>query len=357
MEKITVTRKELYDMVWSEPLYKLAKKFNITSTKLSDKCKKHNIPLPSTGYWQKLKLGITGKQEELKEFMGDNRIVLAFSIKDGEYVDETLTPMLRIKTEIETDKNLSLTVPKKLTNPDNLILSTKEHYYNLEFNKREYSRRLYPESSYLDINSTPKNFNRALRIMDTFIKIIKARGHDIKIQSGQTSVEMYTTKTDICIIEKHKVVKERDGHSSRELVPTGKLAFKAGIYFQKEWTDTKTPLEKKLSMIVAWLEFKALELKSIWDKNREEEQIRKEQEKKEKEALELKNKELSKFKVLLDEVERWNKAMIIRDYINFIESQNIRELEWIKWAKDKADWFDPVIGGKDKITGAYEEFN
>jgi hypothetical protein len=34
MEKVTLTRKELYDLVWAEPLSKLAKKYKISDNGL-----------------------------------------------------------------------------------------------------------------------------------------------------------------------------------------------------------------------------------------------------------------------------------------------------------------------------------
>lgn len=43
----SVTRKELYDLVWSTPMIKLAKEFNLSDNGLRKVCKKYNIPIPS----------------------------------------------------------------------------------------------------------------------------------------------------------------------------------------------------------------------------------------------------------------------------------------------------------------------
>lgn len=50
-------RKQLYDLVWSKPLTQLAKEYAISDTGLRKICKKHNIPLPKLGYWQKIQHG------------------------------------------------------------------------------------------------------------------------------------------------------------------------------------------------------------------------------------------------------------------------------------------------------------
>jgi len=54
MEKVTLTRKELYDLVWAEPLSRLAKRFKISDNGLRKICKRMNIPIPAMGHWQKI---------------------------------------------------------------------------------------------------------------------------------------------------------------------------------------------------------------------------------------------------------------------------------------------------------------
>lgn len=57
MEKITFTREELFKLVWSEPLSRLARKYNISDNGIRKRCKKMNIPLPRSGYWSKVRHG------------------------------------------------------------------------------------------------------------------------------------------------------------------------------------------------------------------------------------------------------------------------------------------------------------
>ena len=58
MEKVTLTRKELYDLVWwTEPLSKLPKKYRISDNGLPEICKRMNIPIPAMGHWQKIQYG------------------------------------------------------------------------------------------------------------------------------------------------------------------------------------------------------------------------------------------------------------------------------------------------------------
>jgi hypothetical protein len=53
----TMTRKQLYDLVWSEPLRAIAPRCGVSDVWLAKLCCKHNIPQPPRGYWAKLAAG------------------------------------------------------------------------------------------------------------------------------------------------------------------------------------------------------------------------------------------------------------------------------------------------------------
>lgn len=51
------TREELYTAVWTEPLRKLAERFQISDSYLARVCDSLNIPRPDAGYWAKKDAG------------------------------------------------------------------------------------------------------------------------------------------------------------------------------------------------------------------------------------------------------------------------------------------------------------
>lgn len=53
----TVSRSELYALVWSEPMRTLARKHGISDVRLGKICRQANIPLPGLGYWAKRAAG------------------------------------------------------------------------------------------------------------------------------------------------------------------------------------------------------------------------------------------------------------------------------------------------------------
>src|SRR4029450_4509887 len=62
---IRLTRKELYDKVWSQPVHTLAKEYGISDVGLKKICKRRDIPTPGLGYWAKVAHGKTVRRTPL----------------------------------------------------------------------------------------------------------------------------------------------------------------------------------------------------------------------------------------------------------------------------------------------------
>lgn len=62
----TVSREELYELVWSEPMFTLAKRFGLSDNGLRKRCKAMQVPTPEQGYWQALKSGQRPRRTPLK---------------------------------------------------------------------------------------------------------------------------------------------------------------------------------------------------------------------------------------------------------------------------------------------------
>lgn len=52
-----LTREALYDLVWSEPMLKVAARFNVSSSYMARVCASLNVPRPERGYWAKMAVG------------------------------------------------------------------------------------------------------------------------------------------------------------------------------------------------------------------------------------------------------------------------------------------------------------
>src|SRR5688572_29324305 len=92
-----------------------------------------------------------------------------------------------LQLQIESDPKISLTVPSALKNPHRLIIQAK----NILLSKDGKSFK-YPEmqdatrKDGIDIRVVPGNVQRALRFMDTLIKVFESRGYEIKVNNRGT---------------------------------------------------------------------------------------------------------------------------------------------------------------------------
>ncbi len=54
-----LTREQLYDMVWREPMLKIGERLGVSSSYMARVCTELRVPRPPRGYWAKLKFGET----------------------------------------------------------------------------------------------------------------------------------------------------------------------------------------------------------------------------------------------------------------------------------------------------------
>src|SRR5471032_2429119 len=65
-EKV-LTRERLYELVWSEPMLKIAARYGVSSSYLARVCTRLRVPRPARGYWAKLAVGIQSKSPPLPD--------------------------------------------------------------------------------------------------------------------------------------------------------------------------------------------------------------------------------------------------------------------------------------------------
>ena len=349
-----MNRKDLYNLVWAKPLTTLAKEFSYSDNGIRKICKKHKIPIPKSGYWMKVKHN--KKVTKIVLPKGDNTQIIKLNAK-GVIDDNSIHPnseRAALKKEIETNEKLSLTVSDKLRNPDPLIKEAKE---DLKDKKpalwSRHQNLIYTSTNNICIEVSKSNITRALLFMDTLIKLIKKRGHKIKIERG-TFIVINDEELKVRLKEFTKRVKIEESNSSwdrYEFIPSGALSFRIEGYQEKIWRDGKTGrIEDKLSTILATLELRAKKQKEERIEHELQNKLYQEQLAKEKAYKVLKEKELENFNNLFQSATRWHKSQYIRNYINEFKEHSIKtntlddaKKEWINWAIEKADWYDPFI--------------
>ncbi len=257
--------------------------------------------------------------------------------------------------EVSQDTSISLIVPTNLTNPDPIVLALKNHFKSKDL-RISYERDRMPSTKpgYFNTSITLKSLDRSLLIIDTFIKAVRVRNHQILIAGEKTYVKINDEKVEIRFWEKCRSEKIKKGsYDGRELIPTGLLYIQViDIWLRKEWGDTPySLLEEKLARVIGGIEFfaeenakKTIERNILKKRNEEEERLK-------KEIKQKKDDEQKRFSELLQESKRWAESQQLRAYLNSIESSGSLKEDlstWLEWARSKADWLDPMIKKEDK---------
>lgn len=361
-ESIKISRQKLYDLVWAKPMRTLSKEYEISDNGLRKICKKLSIPLPELGHWQKIQYGKKVKIIPLpKDFKGEETITLNERKEEANNENNMFSQYHKLLKNITADASLSFNVPDRLSNPDKLIIEAKNDFESRKHEKHAvYNGVMSTSSEIVNISVAPKNISRALRIMDKIIKLLKLRGHNVIVKGNTTYAVVKGEEIKIRFREKLKKVitkHERYSWNNVEYIVSNILSFKIDEYPEKEFNDTNNQiLEEQLPKILTKLELVSEKIK----KDREErENWQREYQKirdAEEEIKRRKTTEIENFKKLLDNSERWKKAIDMRNYIKQIENKASKEnnlteelSSWIKWAFDKADWYDPLIDKKDDI--------
>jgi len=338
--------------VWNQPLTEIARKYNVSTHILEKICENSNIPLPKAGHWMKVKYGKKVIQPPL-QVNGSNNSDEIINLQQSEIKLKTLA----IKKELEP----LIKISNHLSKPVDLVVETRKNLLDKKGRHHNYNG-LIVNSLGLDLKVSSKNIPRALKFWDIFIKNLQNRGHLVRINHRNTIAEIKGINFELFLRE----------CTNRELNPIKKYSWNEYLYHPngifalrveqllKEWKDGRITLEDKLPDIIAALEIDAADTIQSRRKMEEERLIRIEKERIEAETKKKQKEELTNFKKLLNQSERWNKAVKLRKYLNEVEAKGNQTnslteslKEWLDWARDKADWYDPFIEKEDKLLKVF----
>ncbi|MFN3137688.1 MAG: hypothetical protein ACE37L_08370 [Allomuricauda sp.] len=356
MKSKTISRKELYELVWATPLTQLAKQYNISDNGLRKICIKHEIPLPKAGHWSKVKFGKKVARTPLKKTekkLDDIKLYERTGKNDKKAHFNSKYSAL--KNEIVNDPSLPLSVPTKMYKPDILVQKAKSDLATSNYQpNHQYQDIIHTTKGYLNIEVSKKMVPRALRFMNALIKLLRKRGHDIEIDGYSTYAIVFDEKINIRCREKSKrVMVKSDRWTNYEYHASDILMLKmeADYILRKDWADSKNELlEEQLAKILTKLELTAKQLKKEriereeWHKKFQEEQKIKQ------ELQDRKDKELKSLKSLFKDMKRHEMTVRLRSYVQEFKSHKESNGEltedlllWLEWANEKIEWFDPMI--------------
>ncbi len=351
MKENKVTRKELYDLVWDQPINKIAKKLKIEQQRLKEICGENKIPLPTRGYWSKVRFNKeVGKTQLPKTENSNAQISLNPDIKTRKF----RTDYHKRAFELEQRKDLKFKVPGRIVTYHPMVRGTKKLLENIDDSKEKFKFwQVAQEHDILPIHTDLVLRSRAFRFMDTFIRIVEGMGHKMTFEYNRCHVEMFGQMTEINLRQKVHRVREKDesGWSRESWEKSNKLEFQAGPPFnQKSWIDKKTMrLEQYLPEIIAWIEKDCKYWHELRAKQTIAENKRLLEEQKLEAIKEAKELEQAKVNQLFTDAENWNKALVVERYISEMEKQAILENQmnpntgdYLAWAKEVINRLNPL---------------
>jgi hypothetical protein len=340
---IELTREEIYQLVWEQPMSEIAKKYMISDVGFRKVCIRMNIPIPRVGHWAKMRSGHKEKRPNLP-FMSKGELFIHVAERPPGDEVKKASKYTKLTKELSVVK-LPFKVPDRLTNPDPLTLASKESLGKLK--NINYPGMAVTSKGQLDIRVSPAFIGRALRFMDTLIKCVRARGYKYETLNDENYVVIRDVKLRVCFREcttKYQVNNKL--YQNFEWRPNGIIVFRLDGRPRSEWKDLKTQvLEDQLPKVLAKLELAAKQKEEEQEKACLWQQDWELQRKEQAERRLRQTQELRDYKKLVKDARRWQTAQLIRSYI---AGTTGTDPQWIDWAHRKADWIDPHITAEDE---------
>lgn len=366
-----VERQALYDLVWSEPLYKLGPKFGMSGRGLAKLCARYDIPVPPRGYWNKLEAGHKVTRPKLPPTRGARSNEVHFSEREPKSESKPMDPELAAIL-----KRLQAKYPRKPSaeNSDELLPISARTLKSILASKPDSNGLVRPRAkSVLDIAVSHELAERAVLAMDRVLRELKRRG--IKWDSGTEprretyceidgreihfQVQEMLKRSDRALtrdekrriaLERHTYISHRYSYAPRGLL---RLRITSNVHWgtRYEWKDGKRiRLEECAEKIVDGL-LLAVATDEKWERDREREQAEwEENRQREREAEQRRQEEKRRREELIDEVRRWELACSLRRYRQAVldacarHDQNHDDHEWVRYLERVAASIDPLPG-------------
>lgn len=382
-----VDRDTLYDEVWTEPMVVVAPRYGLSDVGLAKICKSLAIPIPSRGYWAKVKAGRVMRRVPLPELKSSGSVPTGLVKLPTEQLAGREAAR---KTAARVRKDTApMSLPEDASAPHPLVLAASKRLRRRDGWPEGPPLRSAPKEV-LNLSVTVGALDRALAISDSLVKVLIKHGFafEIDAENGVTRIKWLETGTTMAFALTEYVpraqhvltpaeerAQKRYWNRSRldssmsypkipqyDFRPTGILTIQVGRWPSRSWKDTpKTQLELRLGEVAGGIVTLAQEIHA----KEQEEERRKEAHRRAVAHYEFLTKrranEIRRFEQLETQVSNWERAAKLRTYADLVEQQakaqgqiNAELEDWLAWVRAKADWLDPLVLVSDPILDAPE---
>lgn len=390
--EIVYRRKTLYKEVWSKPVTKIAQKYGVSDVMIHKICKSMAIPGPPRGYWARIAAGQKITKTPLPKFSGQD---IKFGRRLSDVQEERKAAPAKDKDPLdflgaeEREDVLNTAFGLKVTGDDHrlhtVLLKHDKMYKVWKKDSRrdenanwhnDYYRNTPEGEPVLWEHVSEQTLPRAYRILDCLFRAVESlggkvnddfsmviRGERVKFELTEQKVKTphVLTKDELGQLERYEKEKSRSLYFSSceprfrkyDYLPSGHLTFSTWQHgFVRD--STSNIIENRVGEMLLKLYEESNYVRIEREAKEAEQRAKEEEERREEERRNAYNEEVDRLQALLNESSDYEVARRIRGYVaavEFKEGLDSDKEAWIKWAKAKADWFDPNVSSIDPVFG------
>lgn len=234
--EVIVSRQQLYEMVWRDPITRVAEDLGVPYGELRNACKRLAVPCPSSGYWEKVRAGKVMGRPELPELIGPQQL-----------------PIFRAAEKATPEQfQVIIVSPGSSNQLHPLVEETKRSLMSPrgKFSILDTGHLRQDRERALTCKVSAQQVDRALSIWEAIVRSGEASGLSFSIRKDRTYASAFGHEMWIRLFE--SVRQEPDGRRTRD-VPTGRLRFFTDGPFAdiSRFTDVPgKPLEQQIDKII-----------------------------------------------------------------------------------------------------------
>ncbi|KZZ78862.1 hypothetical protein A3767_01395 [Oleiphilus sp. HI0133] len=384
MNEIKITRLELYDLVWTKPISKIAHELNINAAEIVKACTELEVPRPKSGHWTKIECGKTVSREPLPKLINPpkNDLVLVSSAPSKIKHKKTKKKNTKKVQQTPNPAQMSKDVQPTGASSSEYSKETKSNQgYFKNASKGDRGILIPNAKKAFDLRVTKESVTRALTLMDSLIKAFKAQDWKLEIKDqrkGGMTVIVKDEEIEFYLIERtsrkeHILTKEelRDkklrGYywgPKYDYSPTGELSLiieKPGWLAERStWKDGKRQkLEDLLNDFCTHISILADNIKKKRAEEQERDRLQQIASHNKYLVSQLREQESKRRKEIELEAKNWEQAESLRKYVKILElnsTEDIETTEKIMWIKNYADLLDPTKNGTPSVIELTEKY-
>lgn len=365
-------RDELYQQVWAQPIREVAAGYGVSDAAVANACRKLNVPRPPNGYWAKKVAGratrpiplpklrpgcatehqVTRGKRPTSKKMIEGEPILEAPAMDPKQVEEPF----RVQVSDTIDR------PHKLISPA---------LKGLRKGRADREGLVEPTGDLrLPVKVSPKQVDRAMRLLDAIFKAIEQAGHKVLGFEDYNHPARFMVEGEAIgffirerLVRSDHVPQKGEFYAPKfDYNPSGKLRFKItydkGYGRFKEWQDSKrTSLESQVGLILRGILEASAGTKARREELQERERLWAEEAQRRWEHEERKKEEERQTAAFVDMASRWESSNLLRRFLCAVKEEAVRRSGSIDPGSSAADWLEKVESiaeNLDPIPGLFE---